>query len=675
MKRIDKSACLQYLEPMPAPPAGCGLFLLDWPKYIIRSAVKIVGHRRLLILCIYTKGEKRGDEPVLVFTVFQASDTFITYDHRPDAKPIWRTAMLCNLDSSYCPYDKPRFAFYSWQDEKRTIEFCASCFPKVEMLEGVRALGTMQSEIREAAWRCRQRAREKNIRHRLRGLPPLPKDMADWLARDVVPAYFFYDYQKRKTVKKGICSACRQEIELTDVHYNDNDVCPRCGRLLTMKSNGRRGILSDRVTASILQKHGKNELIIRVVKAYSTWFKNGEQVISWHEKTRILIGQAEDGSISTEVYHDSNESLGITPWKHGYPPVMYLYGYNFNAETCGAVYERNLDRVLAGTPWQYCQLKKFYIDFHRENMEVLPYLKAYLEHPRLEHLIKVGFLNLASDLVYRPDYEKTLDECQNRTHQILRVQAEDVPFLLDLDINMKKLRVFQEYCKMNLRGRQELLRWQLQRQVTFDMLQILQYTTVHKMIRFLERQYSTLAESETQPVPARYSSMQDVVREYHDYLEMCVKEQYDMKNSFVLFPRSLQEAHDKVVRRIKQKADAKMRRDFKVACRRIMSQLDYEKDGMKIVYPQTPGDLVAEGNALHHCVGTYADRVARQECIILFLRKCEEENKPFYTIEVRHREVVQVRGAENKGATPEVEKFISQWEKAVLKRPAVRRAA
>ena len=169
--------------------------------------------------------------------------------------------------------------------------------------------------------------------------------------------------------------------------------------------------------------------------------------------------------------------------------------------------------------------------------------------------------------------------------------------------------------------------------------------------------------------------MQDIVREYRDYLEMCVKERYDMKNNFVLFPQSLQVAHDKVARRIKQKADAKMRRDFKIAYRRIMGQLDFEMGGMKIVYPQNPSELVAEGHALHHCVGSYADRVARQECIILFLRRCENETKPFYTIEIQKRKIVQVRGMQNARATPAVEKFISQWEMAVLNQPATLRAA
>ncbi|MCD8022747.1 MAG: PcfJ domain-containing protein [Lachnospiraceae bacterium] len=53
-----------------------------------------------------------------------------------------------------------------------------------------------------------------------------------------------------------------------------------------------------------------------------------------------------------------------------------------------------------------------------------------------------------------------------------------------------------------------------------------------------------------------------------------------------------------------------------------------------IVLPKEPDDLARESAALHHCVVTYADRVAKGDTYILFLRKREEPEKPFATIEV-----------------------------------------
>ena len=117
---------------------------------------------------------------------------------------------------------------------------------------------------------------------------------------------------------------------------------------------------------------------------------------------------------------------------------------------------------------------------------------------------------------------------------------------------------------------------------------------------------------------------------------------------------------------MKHKKDAKVKRDFISIYQQLSGQLDFEKDGMKIVYPATPDDVVKEGHALHHCVGSYTERVAGKDCIILFLRKCSDDSKPFYTVEVRNQKAVQVRGEGNCAMTPEVKSFIAAWEQRVL---------
>ena len=192
--------------------------------------------------------------------------------------------------------------------------------------------------------------------------------------------------------------------------------------------------------------------------------------------------------------------------------------------------------------------------------------------------------------------------------------------------------------------------------------------TPHKLMRYVDEQYALLQGREGKYGGVRYESTKAVIREYLDYLDMCRKQHYDLKNSFVLFPKDLQKSHDRVAARIKIKADMKMREEFQTAYKRIMGQLDFERDGMKIVYPASLDDIVAEGQALHHCVGSYVDKVAAKKTIILFLRRSEAVDKPFYTVEVLHGKVSQVRGAGNQVATPEVNAFMNRWERQVLQR-------
>ena len=139
-----------------------------------------------------------------------------------------------------------------------------------------------------------------------------------------------------------------------------------------------------------------------------------------------------------------------------------------------------------------------------------------------------------------------------------------------------------------------------------------------------------------------------------------------MKNSFVLYPKDLQKSHDKTAKNLKHKTDAKMKREFIAVYKRIAGQFNFEQNGLKIVCPTVPDDVVKEGNVLHHCVGSYTDRITKQECIIVFLRQCCDENTPYYTVEIRDNKAVQVRGMNNCEMTQEVKKFIADWEQQIL---------
>ena len=126
---------------------------------------------------------------------------------------------------------------------------------------------------------------------------------------------------------------------------------------------------------------------------------------------------------------------------------------------------------------------------------------------------------------------------------------------------------------------------------------------------------SYISQTEREFISRGYGNMQQAVSEYRDYLDMCAKLGYDMSNSFVLYPRDLREAHDRVQGRVKAKADARMRRDFEQAMEAVAGHLDFTAEGIKIILPNAPEELAAEGHALHHCVGGYASRVAKNEVL------------------------------------------------------------
>lgn len=93
-------------------------------------------------------------------------------------------------------------------------------------------------------------------------------------------------------------------------------------------------------------------------------------------------------------------------------------------------------------------------------------------------------------------------------------------------------------------------------------------------------------------------------------------------------------------------------------------KFEYADDNFSIVVPKEMNKITKEGVYLHHCVGGYISRVAEGRTNILFLRKNEEIDIPFFTIEVsNNNEIIQIHGLYNRwlGNEPEAVKFVINW--------------
>ncbi len=665
---LDKKALRKFAADNPAPaiPQSHGLLHAQQVDYIIRTADKIIGHRRTLVLYVYDRKRAVSGDFTPVWTMFQAGEDYITLARQEDGGTSWREAAFERLDKGY------RFtgscAFYSVQDEQRICDFFHD-----HDHGGLAALIHVQRAILDRRCQERQHHREKRIIERMHPLHTLPRGLEGWVHRSVMPAYFRCEHTSVKKPMTGVCTSCGKETTIPGVAHNSKLICPHCKRELTVKSAGKMGRHFDRDTVQVIEKIDSTEVVVRIVKVYYNYDR--EHLApreSIYENARIFVRRSPDGKVITEPYYYSYSKGTLTHWQPGERPQFFKYSYNFEADVCAHVYCRNLPDTLAGTPWEYCAVAAFY-EHGREPMQMTPFLAAHLNHPKLEHLVKVGFFYLASDLAYGRIRDGLLDEAQDRTHRLLGVTSEDVVFLRELGVNESALRIFREYT--GTRDRQKLFLWRREHGVDRDAIQCLEHMTPHRFTRYLEQQYPALCTRKNQYGGQHYRDMQAVVSEYRDYLDMCVKLGYDMSNSFILYPKDLQQAHDEVQVRYKTKVDAQLRRDFKAAMWAISGHLDFEQDGMKLLLPATPDDIIAEGHALHHCVGGYVDRVAKKECIILFLRQCEDVDKPFFTVEVRGGKVVQVRGMRNCDATPEVKTFMAQWERRVLRDKVLSNAA
>lgn len=166
-------------------------------------------------------------------------------------------------------------------------------------------------------------------------------------------------------------------------------------------------------------------------------------------------------------------------------------------------------------------------------------------------------------------------------------------------------------------------------------------------------------------------------RYYIDYLRLM--EQCNVPiNDTNACPRNLRQAHDHLVdlynalerereAQAKRKRDKELKQKFD-ALAKERKYMEMEINGLKFVLPKKASDIVKEGSALHHCVGTYVERHASGTTTIVFVRNSNASDIPLYTMEFCKNEIVQIRAKYNHTPPKEVFDAAEIWRKKIVKR-------
>lgn len=180
---------------------------------------------------------------------------------------------------------------------------------------------------------------------------------------------------------------------------------------------------------------------------------------------------------------------------------------------------------------------------------------------------------------------------------------------------------------------------------------------------------------------------------YADYIRDCenLAENYNMghiynlSNKAILFPQNLVQAHQATIELINVERDRQAMLDFEKSKDKMAKKLSgiekkykkllpklkkkysYQADGYAIVIPPNLVDLHREGIDMHNCVGGYKERVASGSTQVVYIRKLDDMDKSFGTMEISTREtIIQARGKYNKDLPEDAEAFVKKFEHEVL---------
>lgn len=161
-----------------------------------------------------------------------------------------------------------------------------------------------------------------------------------------------------------------------------------------------------------------------------------------------------------------------------------------------------------------------------------------------------------------------------------------------------------------------------------------------------------------------------------DYLDMC--EKYGLKAE--KYPSQLRRMHDIVAKNISslEHNSKELEDEFKKAVdlyrcveKEISINLNLD-DGSKItkeyvfIVPSCIKDIIEEGNDLHHCVGSYTDKIINKSSRVVFMRLKDNIKESLVTIDIdNHFNLIEAKKAFNEDIDDEQRKALNKWLKEI----------
>lgn len=484
-------------------------------------------------------------------------------------------------------------------------------------------LGALSMDIYETGLggikreRARERKRER-IREEMDLVPSVPDEAERWVEDELFAGHFLLVRRKGEKIIYG-CTACGRSVwKKAGWKQGEKTVCPRCGYSVTVEKRGQAR--EAKAPVVILQKYGQ-KWVERQFKAVCKWTLEGKK-IELFEQCRAVIPEGQCwGKVYYGIYTEEDECRQEF-WDKNPMNKRFLSSYLYTGNLkevlkCGNLENSGMD-ILAG---------------RKQRFNVNKYITTFHQRPYLEYLVKAGLLRMAADVVNTYGWWGDPDAVDAQARSIrgaLKLDGNRVNRIKQLNGGLNVLEWLQKEEAMGVRISEESLRYLSEKRLSVrECGSLLESAgSVNRMVNYIKKQ----------KLPARKTMII-----WEDYLRMAANEGMNIMDDIVRFPKDLKARHDQLVELANERREAKRMEGYAGLDRRIRGRLSdvkkyfWEDDGYIIVPAAKSEELMAEGRALHHCVGAsdrYMEKMAEGKSWILFLRKKEAPEKPYYTIEI-----------------------------------------
>lgn len=513
-----------------------------------------------------------------------------------------------------------------------------------------------------------------------KNFPSVPYEIEQEIIRDVLPQFLFYKKSKSGNSAWVFCTSCRRSSEYYSSRYIDGieimgselpkklkhngiGMCPMCGHSVTYKCKGR-GHKTLTTRANVLTFIARDNCLYAHADKYEAdyWHSIDEPDINCYHFRRYAFLPGESQAWKFKGYSGWSEMTVVKEPIYNLSGV-FLTMYTSNPENIRLFTVMN-EQAIYETFLKYQEWDRYAMG---DGFHIIRFLDFTSKHTELaEQLTKSGFDKIISDISGRDMYgfSELLNLKAKKIKRALRFTVPEINYWRDsLMTGEYSLKALSDYIACKKIYPQESME---------NMLNL--FKSYHPNIAQMICKCAKMANVSIKKAENYIKRMlkSDIttpaIAEWQDCLQMLNNLGYPEDTS-LRFPKNIKELHDRLVKEtnaLKEKEAQKRNKAFDKKIKqqeKELSKFIYSNRLYTIVLPESMSDIYREGKLLDHCVASYAERHANGKLHIFFIRKVEDPDTPWYTMEVStDGHIVQCYGYKN-NRTELKPKSVKQFEK------------
>lgn len=503
-------------------------------------------------------------------------------------------------------------------------------------------------------------------------VPALPEDFEEVCYRMFSPVRIYY--KREGKLANCICGNCgkhfikgsiKREMQPEDYlppKKGEMGTCPHCGNQGPWEWKRVTHIFYESYNMLILQETTDHDLVARTFLISQDYNQRGA-TRKCIEIRRIFFRKGDTYKFYNRYCYSSKgykRTWDTSSGGEGYQEDVIYTGWEEEIKHSNFKYFFDICQYAFGTGEK------------QRSWIMLKALEACANNPAMEMFFKTGMYKLVDFMIRSKGITKYIDRRAKTPLKQLRLKDKtmlnrlvkekgDTDYLKVLQLETK---TGEHYTEKQEKFIVDIYKsWNGEKKLK----KLLTYMSLEKLMNRVERYKKE-----------DNHSLYQVIDRYCDYLEMRKELGYDMKNEVFLFPKSLEEKHQEMVDEKNKRADelyiTRMKSEYgeiEKKFKKLDKKYHYEKDGLEIRPAKDAEEIVMEGRKQHHCVGReiYLERHNQGKSFILLLRKTEEPNVPYYTIEIREDRILQWYGKFDKKPDEEkIEKWLDEYVRYLKKK-------